>query len=417
VDAMPPSSPAPLEAWEMLDLLASLVEKSLVVYEQDEQGVGRYRLLETVRQYARDRLLEAGEADAVRAQHVRYFLSLAQAERAATRAGGVRRFDQVEEENFRSALEWCRAQCEAAGPPAEARAPSAAASGLQLVTALWWPWFLRSLIRETCQYLGGFLSFASEAAVGAEVRAEALNGAGFLTSLQGEYEEARSYLEQGLALAESLPGPLLGTVLYNLANVMMNLGDDDRSRHLQQRALALRREMGHKWGVGWSLIALAQLARREGGYEEAAALQEESLGLFREIGDPGATAGALEQLGRTCLAAGDPAPARRHLTESLRLRRAGTDQIAVSDSLEALASLWLHEGRGERAAQLLGAAEGLRRAVGSALHPMAAGEHERVVAALREALGDERFAGLWAIGEVMSLEEATAAALEEDPSS
>src|SRR5262249_33303621 len=147
------------------------------------------------------------------------------------------------------------------------------------------------------------------------------------------------------------------------------------------------------------------------------ALQAEALGLFRQIGDEGAVAWALNELGRTRLAAGDPVAARPPLTESLRIRQGRADRFAVIGSLEAPARLRLQESQAGRAGQLLGAAEGLRQAVGTPLLRLAAEEHERVVAALREALGDERFARHWAEGQILTLEEAIGAALEGDASS
>src|SRR5262245_55442481 len=108
--AAPP--PTPIDSGEVLDLLTSLVQKSLVVYEEDEQACGRYRLLETVRQYARDRLLEASEAAAARDRHRDWFLALAeQAEpkllRGAEQVAWMDRLE-TEHDNLRSALEWCQ---------------------------------------------------------------------------------------------------------------------------------------------------------------------------------------------------------------------------------------------------------------------------------------------------------------------
>src|SRR5947209_20407949 len=106
-----------LESWEVLILLASLVQKSLVVYEEDEQGQGRYRLLEPMRQYARDRLLEAGEGEAVRERHGAFCLQLAEEAHAAASEGkGIEAFERLEPEhdNLRAALAWSDGR-EAAG--------------------------------------------------------------------------------------------------------------------------------------------------------------------------------------------------------------------------------------------------------------------------------------------------------------
>src|SRR5262249_3068189 len=134
---------------EALDLLTTLVQKSLVVYEEDEQGRGRYGLLETVRQYAQDRLIESGEAETAQGRHLDFFLELAErAERELRRHEQVQWLDRLETEhdNFRAALEWCRA--EGTGGEAE----------LRLAGALVWFWEQRSHLSEARQYLEAALS-------------------------------------------------------------------------------------------------------------------------------------------------------------------------------------------------------------------------------------------------------------------
>jgi predicted ATPase len=135
---------APLESGEVLDRLTSLVQKSLVVYEADGQGGGRYRLLEMVRQYSGERLVDAGEAAAMRNRHLACFLALADTPDIMGRA----RADALEPEtdNLRAALEWSKA------------GNSTAASGMRLINCLWWCWWIRSRIQEARQNLTLFLA-------------------------------------------------------------------------------------------------------------------------------------------------------------------------------------------------------------------------------------------------------------------
>src|SRR5437868_14879875 len=143
-------TPPMIEAWEVLDLLAGLVQKSLVVYEEDEQGRGRYRLLEPMRQYARERLSEAGEGEAVRSRHFDVYLALSRAAssqfRGADQVVGLGRL-AMEHDNVRAALAW---SMESGND----------LLGIRLATAVWHFWRLRGYWREGLDWLTGLLAQA-----------------------------------------------------------------------------------------------------------------------------------------------------------------------------------------------------------------------------------------------------------------
>jgi predicted ATPase/class 3 adenylate cyclase/uncharacterized protein HemY len=430
-----------VEEWEVLDLLTSLVEKSLVLYEE-RGGEGRYRLLETVRQYARDRLLEAGEAAAVRGRHRDWCLALA--EEAEPKLGGPEQvvwLDRLEREhdNLRAALAWTGAQgeCEV---------------GLRLGWALWGFWVVRGYVGEGREHLARLLALpGAEARTAA--RAGALNGAGWLAHRQGEYGAARALIAESLAIFREL-GDKRGIArsLINLGFMACEQGDYGAARaHLEEslaiarergdkqgiawsllrlgevtydqgeygaarahleESLAMFRELESKWGIAWTLLRLGEVAYDQGEYGAARAHLEESLAIHRERGDKGGIATALGSLGRMAHDQGDYGAARALLEEGLAIFRALGHKLGIAQNLEGLAALAVAQAHSERAARLFGAAEGLREATGAPLPPADRAEHDRPVAAVRTALGEEAFASAWAEGRAMSLEAVIQYALE-----
>ena len=217
----PPASP---ESEEVLDLLTALVQKSLVVYEEDKQGQGRYRLLETVRQYARDRLLEFGEVEAVRGRHRDWRLALAEEAKpqlsAPEQAVWLERLE-VEHDNLRAALAWCvetvvsgswlvvsadedKSEFDSAGRTTNHEPlTTVAEKGLRLGGALWPFWHGRGHSGEGREQLTGLLALPG-AQARTVARAEALHGAGWLVWDQGDYGAARALFAESLALFREL---------------------------------------------------------------------------------------------------------------------------------------------------------------------------------------------------------------------
>jgi non-specific serine/threonine protein kinase len=392
-------TPPALESWEVLDLLTSLVEKSLVVYEEDEQGHGRYRLLETVRQYARDRLVESGEAEAVRGRHLDFFLAWAEKE-DPDRNIRTHRLAK-EHDNFRAALEWCRAR------------QNGGTLGLRLINALWWWWMVYSHIREGYEYLIEFLAHPDVAEPTFE-RAQALNGAGFLANKLGHLAEARTLLEQSIEILRRLGHEAsVGETLNNLGDVASDQGDHGFARQCYEESLTIRRKRGYQWGVGWSLIHLGRLARQEGDHERATALDQESLALFRETDDAGGVTWAWYELGKLRHAQEDFGAARSCYQEALSISREMIENPSLPMYLEAFASLVVVQGEAERAARLYGAAERAREAKSTPLSPSERTEYEPGVTAARTALGESAFAGAWSAGRALTIEQAVQYALEE----
>jgi hypothetical protein len=261
-------------AWELLDLLTSLVDKSLVTYD-DPGGEGRYWLLETVRQYARDRLLETGEAIAVRDRHLDFFLRLA--EEAEPRLHGREQLAwldrlEAEHDNFRAALAWSRTE--------ERHAESA----LRLAGALAWFWNMRGYLNEGRRWLEDLL--ARPAPAGAtRARAKALGGAGLMATYQGDFDAAPARFTESVALWRELGDRRA------LAHAMGWLGgcsEYSRRIPLLEEAVALAREVGDPWVLGLALWHLAvNVNRFQPDPERVRMLAEESIVLLREVGTCG----------------------------------------------------------------------------------------------------------------------------------
>jgi tetratricopeptide (TPR) repeat protein len=428
-----------VEAWEVLDLLDSLVNKSLVQVAE-VAGDLRYGLLETVRQYGQERLGAAGSIEVPRDRHLAWCLALA--EEAAQRLTGTEqshwfaRLDH-EHDNLRAALAWARTR-------------QAAELGLRLTGALVRFWFTRGHFSEGRGWLEWALACPGAAAAG--LRATALKGGGNLALQQGEYGQAAVLYEEALALfrglddKQGIAGSLtnLGIVvcrqhdferatalfeeavalarergdtlqiartLGNLAAVYGRRGENGREASLYEEALSLFRASGDLQGVAAALDNLGLVASRQGDYARAAALHEESLTLARELGDRHAVVVSLVNLGTLAQRQRDYRRSAALLREALLLGREIDAMDEVATILEELAWIAATHGAVHLAAHLGGAAEALREALGVPLGWEDCGDHERAVQAVRATLGEQDFATAWTEGRALPLDRAVDLAL------
>jgi predicted ATPase/DNA-binding winged helix-turn-helix (wHTH) protein len=430
-----------IEQRDALDLLTSLADKSLVVPEQEDAQT-RYRLLETVRQYARDRLEDSGGNVAARVRHRNYYLALAEEAdpklRGAEQTVWLRRLEQ-EHENLRAGLEWSLVEAGSKG-------------GLRLCGALGRFWWTRGHCTEGRQWCTRFLCKAG-AEERTRERANVLNAAGVLCYFQGDYPAARAFHEESLAIRRGLgdrPGVAvsLGNLanvalhqgdypaaralleeslaihrelgdrfgiavsLSNLGNVGVNQGDYPAARALYEESLAICRELGHRFGIAASLSNLGNVAINQGDYSAARALLEESLPIGRELGDRSAIALALSNLGHVARNLGDYPAARALYVESLAIFREIGQRWGIPYSLEGLAAMVASLRDSLRAARTWGAAERLRAEIGSPLQPNERPLYDRYVAAARIASGDDAaFDSAWEEGRGLTLDQAIDLAL------
>jgi len=317
-----------VDDWAALDPVTSLADKSLVLAEE-RNGATRFRLLETVRQYARDRLLERGDGGRWRDRHLTHFLHLA--EEAETHFTGAEQrswFDRLEMEhdNLRSALAWSSAQ------------GGDSARGLRLAGALWWFWSVHGYPGEGRGWLTALLAATPEGMPAS--RAKALGGASVLAREQGDYATAWKLQAEGLAiLREHGDRHDIAAALNNLGSLARDQSDYQRSRALHEESLAIRRELGDRNGISASLNNLGLLARELGDHPAARLLYEESLAIDRALGDRLGIAISLNNLGGIARDLGDYAAARAMHEESLVIRRELGDRRGIASSLANLGDL------------------------------------------------------------------------------
>lgn len=323
-----------VEDWEVLDLLTALADKSLVLAE-DRDGATRYRLLETVRQYARDRLAESDESEAFRDRHRDHFLAFAEsAERSMSGPDMVKWLDrlEVEHDNLRYALEWGIA-------PAEGDS-----AALRLAGAIWRFWMIRGYFTEGRDRLARSLSPNPDRRSSARVKA--LAGAGVLAMHQADYPAARERFEESLDILREI-GDRRGIALAlgNLGNVAIAQGDNSAAGALYEESQAIFQELGDARGITASLNNLGSVACNLGDYASARALYEDCLIARRELGDMKAIADTLHNLGAVAKALGEYSSARGLYEESLAIRRELGDRRGIALSLGTLGNVELGLGR------------------------------------------------------------------------
>jgi predicted ATPase/class 3 adenylate cyclase/Tfp pilus assembly protein PilF len=379
---------------DVLDLLAGLVDRSLVVAEEGPAGT-LYRLLETVREYALGRLREAGEEDAARLRHRDYYLALAEeAEPHLQQADQKLWLDRLEAEhaNLRGALAW------SVEPEA----------GMRLAAALWRFWYMRGYASEGRSWLEGTL--ARSVATSDLFRARALNGAGVLAMAQGAYDVATDHHTEALRIrteVKDIRG--MASSLNNLGLIGRHTGDYEGARKHYSQSLELYRHAGDRTNAALAATNLGVANMELGDYREADRLLREAADDNRACGNEWGLATALHNLGAVAERSGDAPLATRYYRESLKIEARIGDTAAIGLSLHTLAGTAFAAGDPQRAAILLGAADAILAATNTAL-PRSDDGSAYVVAA-REALGPRDFEVAHNRGSTMPQEEAIEFAL------
>jgi predicted ATPase/DNA-binding SARP family transcriptional activator/DNA-binding NarL/FixJ family response regulator len=448
-----------IEGSDVLDLLGRLVDKSLVVAEAEAQGAVRYRMLEPIRQYARERLEESEEAEAIQRRHAEFFLALAEeAEPEVEGPQQAARLERLEAEhdNLRAALSWSLER----GEEAEL--------GLRVAGALGQFWYLRGYLGEGRRWLEEALAKSSPASTAA--RANALHRLSFLAYLQGDLDRAQEASEEGLKLEgveqfwniadRRSAAAGLRLMLGIVASVR---GDSERAIQLYEESLALSRKVGDKRGIADNLLLLGIEMRSWGNFEKARDLLEEGMVVAREVGDPELLAAFLNQLcdtfvlqgdleratvvgekavaicreqnhrillsdalcnlGWAALLRGDPGRATTLYAESLELKRELGENpllvkltVALPETLDGLACVAVARGETERAVRLFGATRALHKQVRD--HLTLAREYaalrEPYLAATRSQLSEEAWETAFAEGRAMGFEETVEYALSDE---
>jgi predicted ATPase/class 3 adenylate cyclase len=323
---------------QMVELLARLVDKSLVL--MDEEGPdGRYRLLETIRQYGLDKLAETTEAEVVRDRHRDFYVAFAEdAEgqlRGREQVAGLKRLE-FDHDNLRTALRWSldRGETEVA---------------LRLGSALWLFWDTHGYVREGREWVDDLLTRADALPASAitpdiqRARAKLLDGAGRLRARWSEYAKACELDAQAIAVWRELGDQRgMAEALNNIGVGMRYLGDRARSQAAVEESLALFRGVSDKRGIAHALNNLAELARIDGDLTRARALFEESVPLFEAVEDGRGLSYALDNLGGILTAQGDYTRAETLYGRSLQLAEELGDKHAIATALRSLGGVAHH---------------------------------------------------------------------------
>jgi predicted ATPase/class 3 adenylate cyclase len=430
---------------DVLEVVDSLVEKSLLRQEERVGGEPRFVMLETVHEYAVERLVEDGEAEGIRRAHAEYYLALGEEDNAKLRgphaAKVLERLD-VEHDNMRSALQWALKTGEAE-------------LALGLGGALWWFWSVRGHYGEGRRWLEQAL--AMDGRTSREPMAMARAGLGALARDQGDLDRAEEAAAEGLELLAEEGTDNSGEanlhLLLTLAHVAREREDYSRAAGLFEESLAWSREMGHDWGLASSVMSLATVTHEQGDLDRAIELYEESMELFKKRGDKLGLAWCLDNLGLVMYSLGDLGQAAKLTEEGVALLRelgAGADTaVALSNlgwmvllqddlegaadffeeglslawesgmkpmvlpTLEGLACVAGARGEAQRAACLWGAARSLE-AEGIPRDTDFLDEADARISAVRSGMGKQAWEEALADSWEMTIEEAVSYALEEN---
>jgi predicted ATPase len=436
---------------EMLGLTAALVDKSLIVLEPEALGQARYRMLDTIRDYAATRLAESGESARIQAALRDYVLRTAEESLAvgmaqvpvpwADRVDCSRRYI-VNERNITQVLTWCLAEHEA---------QQMVETGLRICIAVSPRWLVWGTFAEGAEWLDAFLDL-DEPAPAPHVRGAALAARAQLAA-PGDPAAAEAFAEAGLALCRETGQDYWAAVALNLlSEIALQTGRADEAATRADQALATAQVGGDGWNEGYALGTKAAIAARAGQLHEAEQLASasvhvmrhidqqwgvarvllgrgdlarlrqrpgeaheryvEALAILEEIGARPEIARCLAGLGRVAMELGAMEQARRHLTRSIELSQATGTRIGVARGLEVFATLAVREKQPERAVHLAAAAAALRESAGVA--PLSAARTEAYLAPARP-LGEPVVARLWAQGLALSSEAAVALAVDARP--
>jgi tetratricopeptide (TPR) repeat protein len=402
----------------------------------------RFAMLETIREYGLECLLQSGEHSATRRAHAAYCLVLA--EEGNPELPGTERTQwlsqcDLELDNFRAALDWLFQMTDLDW-------------GFRLCVALFRFWDMREHLTEGRARLETMLLLAGDERPKERARVSQFLGA--LATSQGDYEAAKDFLEQGLCIYEELGDQLgiaaslnalaisardrgdyassqssfersidcwrmlsdrsaLARCLHNLANVVRVRGDHPRARWALQEATAIFEELGDRSGAAWSLNQQGDIERAEGDVDAARELYRRALIAFREAADPWGTARSLTDLAQIDCEQGDHAAAHAAYREALEMFAALGHRRGIARTLEGYACLALARGEPARALMLASAAAHLRRQIGAPLSQAEQLKLDRTLLPAWESLAPSEGKSAWDRGASLTLDDAVEYSLEE----
>jgi predicted ATPase/DNA-binding SARP family transcriptional activator len=378
----------------ILDLLARLVDKSLVMAEACGTEK-RYRMLETIRRYARERLSESEETAPVRNRHRDYFLALAESAEQMLTGPEQGRWTATlvtELDNLRTALDWCQAG-------------AGIRQGLRIAGALFRFWYISGNYREVLDRLRVLLDHP-DASDPTEPRAKTLKAAGIAAYCIHDYDAARSFLEEAVAIRRILDDPReIASDLSNLSMVLKTQGDAATARSLAEEALSIMRALGDDDRIANILNGLGYTALSQGDLAAARGYSEEALAVDRARGNTRSIASTLDNLGDVARMEGECAEANLRYSEALQLAHEVGDRRLVAQILEGLARLAANEGVVVCAARLLAAQHVLRESLAAPIPLDEREAHEAVLEVTRSGLSESAFADAWEEGLALTIDQ------------
>jgi predicted ATPase/DNA-binding winged helix-turn-helix (wHTH) protein len=427
---------------DLFEGLSSLVDKNLFQRMDPARTEPRFTMLETIREYAFERLLDSGEQSAARRAHAAYCLVLAEEGNPelgpADRARWLAQCD-VEIDNFRSALDWLFETGDVNW-------------GLRLCVALFRFWDMREHLTEgrarletilrlagsehskerarVSQFVGVFATAQGDYAAAQDSLEQSLflyeelgDQSGIAASLnalavsardRGDYGLAQSNFERSLACWRMLPDRLAtARCLHNLANMVKIRGDYARAQWALREAADIFEQLGDRSGAAWSINQQGDIAREQGDLAAARGFYQRALSAFRGVGDPWGSARSLTDLGHIHCEQGDHLAAQVSYREALEIFAGLGHRRGMARALEGSACLALAQGQAARALTLAAAAEHLRRLISAPLHQAEQLKLECSLLPAWEALGEMEGKNAWAQGSAMSLGEAIQFSREE----
>jgi tetratricopeptide (TPR) repeat protein len=388
---------------ELLDLIAVLVDHSLVNVRDEAAGELRLGFLEVVREYGRERLAKSSEEERARERHAHYFLQLAEAASAhligSPQQGAWLQRLERDRGNLIAALDWARDYGDHQ-------------LGLRLVAALGPFWYFRGYISEGRHWIDTFLAASASDPNPPSSRIWLLYGAGKLALEQGDYVRVTEVADQALALAQALDDSLgMSQALELQGSVARVRGDPLGARALLEQSLLWGRRAGDRVALERVLFWLGHAAREAGDLVRAELAFEELLLASRQ-GPLHGTALLLLSLGQVARERVDDQRAAMRYREALEVFATIGDPSGFAACFEGLAGLARQRGDMERTTRLAAAASGLRESAASALTPAERRAFDQDIAAAWEALGDAAFATLWSEGRALPLDDVVAYARE-----
>jgi predicted ATPase/DNA-binding XRE family transcriptional regulator len=425
--------------------LAPLVDKNMLSLVEDAMGEPRVTMLEMLREYAYERLVENGELEDAQRRHAEAVVEFAQrAQRGLSgpeQSSRVARFE-LEHANIRAALEW-------------AARNGATGLGFRLLGAVWRFWWLHGHVTEGLSWIDRFFglraaspadvpdalyaailranvvllsalgnfddAFASckeaielQRSLGDDAAlANSLTSLGIIFQFRGEYERAETAHAEGLGIRRRLGNEAgVATSLSNLSSIAFSRNDLARAASLGEESVAIYRRLGHESGLAHALTKIGLVAAAEGNYERAEELFNECLRMQRAVGNTGSLHYSLVNLGAVAHKRGchELALARYH--EALDLLDAMPSKSSLAKVLEDIGFALAAVGDAARGARLLGAADALRRTIRSPVFAAELADYETETAKVRKMLGGNVFDVQWRIGASITLERAVQEARE-----